>query len=341
MRKNANSYDYLRVLAAYAVILLHTAAPLLYLYNEIPFENWMIGNIFDSLVRWCVPVFIMLSGAFLLDPSRNETIHSFLQRRMDKILIPFLAWSLIYYFYYAINYNREISVESLIRNILNNEITNHLWYIYILIGLYLITPVIRIFIKYSNKSILLYFLTLWFIGNSVFNLIDHLFNLNIYFDFVIDDYLGYYLLGYFLRTERLNKKTTLTIYASALICIFITIFGTYFDTVNNGGNIVGFYYNYLSPNTVIISVAIFLLFRNLNTSATKLKSLIYFISQRSFGIYLIHILIQRILSEVFNFNHFSFHPLISIPLVSIVIFALSCISVFVLQKIPFIKKIVP
>ncbi len=77
MLKNVNSYDYLRVITIYSVVLLHTTAPLLYLFNVIPTYEWITGDAFGSLVRWCVPIFFMLSGTFLLDPNKNETIKDF------------------------------------------------------------------------------------------------------------------------------------------------------------------------------------------------------------------------------------------------------------------------
>jgi surface polysaccharide O-acyltransferase-like enzyme len=337
LNKNVNSYDYLRVIATYAVVLLHTAAPLLFLYNELSLNQWMIANTFDSMVRWCVPIFFMISGAFLLDPSKSASLFIFFKKRMNKVLIPFIAWSIIYYSYSVLTNKTENSLEIFIKGIFNNDISNHLWYLYILIGLYLITPILSVLIQHLNKPLFLYMLVLWFIGNSVFNLANHLFEINIYFDFVIDDYLGYYLLGYFLKTQYINKKVTSTIYLLAFISLLVTIFGTYFDTFNNSGNFVGFYYNYLSPNTIIISIAIFLLFK----LELKPNSLINFINKRSFGIYLIHMLVIKILSDIFNIDGSSFHPLISIPVVSIITFSISCFIIFILQKVPFLKKIVP
>ena len=86
MNKTVNTYDYLRVFTTYAVVLLHTAAPMLYLYNSLPLTQWMVSNTFDSIVRWCVPVFFMLSGAFLLDPSKNDTPLIFFRKRLNKVV---------------------------------------------------------------------------------------------------------------------------------------------------------------------------------------------------------------------------------------------------------------
>lgn len=77
MNRAMNSYDYLRVVTAFFVVLLHVSANNAVLYNELTVSEWMAGNVYNSSSRWTVPVFFMLSGAFLLDPKRVETIGFF------------------------------------------------------------------------------------------------------------------------------------------------------------------------------------------------------------------------------------------------------------------------
>ena len=339
MINRVNSYDYLRVFTTYTVVLLHTAAPFLYLYDNIPINTWMIGNTFDSIVRWCVPVFFMLSGAFLLDPSKNDTIIDFFRKRLNKVLIPFIVWTLVYYFYSVFKHNKENSIEVFIRGFLNNDISNHLWFIYILIGLYIITPILRILINNLSREMLLYFLIVWFVGNSLFDLINFLFEVNIYLDIPIDDYLGFFILGYFIRTQTISNKITKAVYVLAFFSLLLTILGTYFETVS-AGKFVEFYYEYLSPNTVIVALAVFIFFKNFNPSNHFFSKVVNFFNKRSFGIYLIHILILNILSDFFGVNATSYNPLISIPVISMMTFLLSSISIFILQKIPLINKIV-
>ena len=83
MREKIIWIDNLRVIATIAVIMLHVSAPILYKYGSISNYIWNIGNLFDGMVRWCVPIFFMLSGALLLN--EDLEISSFLKKRLLRI----------------------------------------------------------------------------------------------------------------------------------------------------------------------------------------------------------------------------------------------------------------
>src|ERR1700679_1783645 len=91
--------DNLRALATFGVIFLHVSYLLLGKFDKTPgtFKTWWAGNIYDSSVRFCVPVFLMLSGALVLGNHMPLTI--FLKRRFTRLLFPFIFWSIIYMFF--------------------------------------------------------------------------------------------------------------------------------------------------------------------------------------------------------------------------------------------------
>lgn len=255
-------------------------------------------------------------------------------------MIPLFVWSIVYYF--AVVYGlheKPLSFTQFITDFLNNDIINHLWFLYILLGLYLLTPILKIIVGNTPKNLLIYFLILWFITNSIFGLINHLFDLNIYFDLAIDDYVGYYILGYLLRTNTFSKKFHYIMYSLAVFGILMTFFGTYIDTTN-AGKFSGYYYKYLTPNVVLTSMGVFLFIKNLKVDNLKINPLIQFISSKTFGIYLIHILVLGGLTT-FGIDYQISHPIISIPIVALLIFVISLIAVTIMQKIPFVKNIVP
>ena len=104
--------DYMRVTATLAVILLHAAGDLLYSFdkNDLLNSYWWTGNVIDSCVRWCVPVFVMLSGSLLLNPNKEEAIGEFLKKRMMRVLVPFVFWSVIYTMYTYRGYIRDFKM---------------------------------------------------------------------------------------------------------------------------------------------------------------------------------------------------------------------------------------
>ncbi|AYB41923.1 acyltransferase [Paenibacillus lautus] len=339
MTSRVKSYDYLRVLAAYAVILVHTSAPILYLYNDLNKSYWMIGNAFDSMARWCVPVFFMLSGSFLLEP-KSENLKTFFLKRLNKVLIPLFAWSIIYYVFSISVSGSEFSLKIFVKHLLADDIYFHLWFLYVIIGLYLLAPLIRVLIKNLNDQLISYSLIVWFLGVPMVEFFNHVSHFKFAVELPVNGYLGYFILGYYLREKELSVKITRVIHIAAIICIFMTFFGVYYETVKSAGVFSGYYYGYLTPNTAIISISIFLLFKGIKTGI-KHDSLLITISKTSLGIYLIHALILKCLSQYFNLTALSFHPILSIPFISILTFVLSALLIFILQRIPVVNKIVP
>ena len=94
--------DLLRVLTTFAVVLLHTSTTWLALAEEGSAE-WTALMAWDGLTRWCVPVFVLLSGAFLLDPNKPLTVRFLLRGRLPRILAALLAWGFFYNLIYFRN----------------------------------------------------------------------------------------------------------------------------------------------------------------------------------------------------------------------------------------------
>ena len=88
--------DNTRILAILAVIFLHVAATGVENADDLGSSQWWIANVYDSLVRWSVPVFVMLSGALLLSGNKTESIFAFYRKRAAKLLVPLVFWSLFF-----------------------------------------------------------------------------------------------------------------------------------------------------------------------------------------------------------------------------------------------------
>jgi peptidoglycan/LPS O-acetylase OafA/YrhL len=98
--------DQVRAIATVSVILLHVAAPLLYQYRKIEISDWWIANSIDSAMRFCVPVFMMLTGALLL--SKNEPTTLFYKKRFSRLVYPFVLWTTLYLWY---NFNPKVTKD--------------------------------------------------------------------------------------------------------------------------------------------------------------------------------------------------------------------------------------
>lgn len=331
--------NYLRVIATVSVIFLHVSAEIPTLYKKIPDDIWWIGNFFDSAVRFCVPLFLMISGALLLGKKINTT--DFLKKRIWRVLLPFLFWSLIYIalnVVFKLYTGEKINVLEYVFNQLHYGSANHLWFVYMILGVYLFVPIINSWIVNSETNDLLYYLLIW-----VLTLIIALpfktvlgFNIDLYY---FSGYLGYLILGYYLSKYDFNqfRFINISIFILFIIGFLITFFGTYLLTkeisVFNGS-----FYEYLTPNVLFMSIAVFVFGKNLIIKNVLLLKIIYLINKYSYGIFLIHILILILLRKI-NIYWNLLHPCFSIPLIVMICLPISLIIIYLINKLPYGKYI--
>lgn len=133
-------YDVLRVIACLAVILLHLAATIVMERDLFGTLHWHISNALDAATRWCVPVFVMLSGALLLDPQKYAGHRAFWVRRMSRLLPALIAWPTIYFAWRAFYWHEPLSLEIIARDMALGRPYIHLYFLFLIAGLYLVTP---------------------------------------------------------------------------------------------------------------------------------------------------------------------------------------------------------
>ncbi|MEI6291555.1 MAG: acyltransferase family protein [Chloroflexota bacterium] len=338
--------DFVRVAAIFSVLFLHSAAPLLYEYNKISKNNWWSANIYDSAVRMCVPLLFMISGFLLL--GKNEPLKIYFQKRISKVLIPLITWSIIFLLWKRYFENGdEINATTLIKMLFFPSYF-HLWFLYALVGLYLFIPILRVLYANSTKEIHYYFVLLWFFAVSVLPLLLRYLHLKTELDLrMISGYVGYLVLGKLLGNMNITKKQFSLSVIISLLSFLVTAIGTGYLVQLNKGQLDGYFYDYLSPNIIIFSITIFIVLKfiasntlSLNRTTPILKQL----SAASFGIYLVHPLIMNLINRGaagYSFSVYSTNAVISIPIMAILTFGISFVIIFITQKIPVIRKCVP
>jgi surface polysaccharide O-acyltransferase-like enzyme len=328
MKKSYFWVDFLKSLAAFAVIILHVSVPFA---GHIEKAEWFAGNFYDSLTRFCVPIFVMVSGVLLL--GKSEKLSVFLQKRFLRLLLPFAFWSVIY-LALKINYNLSTSeILSFSIRLFKEGAEYHLWYIYMIIGLYLLVPILNKWILNSTKIELIYFLSIWLfvillslpIINKFFTRIDFRY---------FSGYIGYLILGYFLyHFVHLKKRFAFTIFVLAVLCTYVA---TYYLSLKSG-TFAKKYYEYLSINVVLASVGIFMVCKDIMVKNQWVQKSIAFISKYSYGIYLSHVFVLLLLTKI-GFGSQFLNIWFAIPYTAMVCFALSLLLTFLLSKIPFFGK---
>ena len=341
--------DALRALAVFAVIILHTASDYIEHYGEISNGNWWSADVYNGLVRFCVPMFVVLSGAFLLRKDRIITIKELLLKRLPKLVIPLICWSIIYILFKTIDYGEPLSsinVKEQIKVFYNGPVAYHLWFLYMMIGIYLAWPVINVYIKSATEKNILYFLVLWFVVNSVLGIINIFSGLETSIEVnIFTGYIGYFLLGYYLITFTFSKSTLNTIYLLGVAGFAISIITPYVCFKMGFARTDDIIATDFTPDVVLCVTALFLWFKNniKGSGQNILGKIIAQISDCAFGIYLVHVLvIEYIFSEDRNYyeNIQGWNPSWAIPVKALIVLIISWIIIKLIKLIPILRKIV-
>ena len=226
--------DYVRVVALCCVILLHTSTPLLEKYRELPAMDWMVANIYQSSVRACVPLFFMISGYLLLP--KDEPIETFFKKRVNKVLVPLVAWTFFFMLWRAFfEGSLQLSFRWLLRATIS-PVYYHLWFMYAIIGLYLCIPILRPAVLSARKNLLNYYIALWLVVSSLLPLAEAISGATSRFELLtISGFSGYLILGLVLGKLAMTRKRALLSVLIFLLCLFITIAGTKIFTARHDG----------------------------------------------------------------------------------------------------------
>lgn len=334
--------DLTRAVAISGVVLIHAIVPLLYDYDKKSAPDWWAGNLFDSPVRMSVPLFVMISGALLL--GKVEAPHVFVWRRLPKLIFPLLVWGSVYKFLFpsgATPPNLGLALSEIIQG----HAHFHLWFMYLIIGLYFVIPIFQVLIQAASDLILYYFLALWFLAATILPFIQRFADLNINLDLAFaTGYTGYLILGYLMSRISLNKNIILVSAIVYLFSVAATAAANYVLTLAHQGNFDGYFRDYLSPTVIPMSASFFLLMKSLGQSMaykklSLLSSWVYHLSAASYGIYLVHIIPLSWLTN--RFEPFENNPVFMVPANWVLTMLLSFIFVFTIRKIPVLKATLP
>ena len=288
-----------RILATFAVISLHICAKNLREY-DLSTSYWAISNLVNSSTRWCVPVFIMISGALLLNNTKQNNLKAFYSKRLSKILIPIIFWTFVYIiwsYFLAYTGDYEITPIDLAKKILSGKPYYHMWFLYMIIVLYLFTPFFQKIVINSSRGEVLTLITATFI----IAMIDHAYskitsNDTKLFIFFFLRYIPFFLTGQFLL--NLTPPKARYLWLIFLTAIALTSFGHYLISSKTASKHGSYFYGYLSITVVPMSISIMLLLKKTKQHLISRKADAK-LSSVSFGIYLIHPIILEILNHLF------------------------------------------
>ena len=316
-KKHIGWVDLLRIIACFFVVVSHCSDPCFVASKPSDFiGGWFIG----SIVRCCVPLFVMMSGVLLLPTSL--TLGEFYAKRIKRLALPLVFWSILlpvlFFLYQNLSggctfplmdpsaYTLKDTLYKSLTFLLNfNYDTTPLWYLYMLVGLYLIIPVLSTWVKNATQKDIKTILTVWAIslfipyvelatkalgfvgypGNSaVFGVCDW----NVFGTFYyVSGFVGYFLLGYYLKTypPQWSWKKCLCICIPAFVFGVLTTFGSLILLMEHMPSQMSFSWLFCTFNVFCITFPVFVIIQKLNVSPSPILSKM---ASATFGIYLCH-----------------------------------------------------
>jgi surface polysaccharide O-acyltransferase-like enzyme len=329
----------IRAFAIVLVIIFHA----MNMFETLPTQN--------SIPYCGVSLFIMLSGALLLNPSKfTEPIGIFFRKRLNRIVLPFLFWGFTYLVWRGFYFNETLSLDTICRSFLgvgqggDQYPYYHFWFLYMIIGLYLLTPILRTAIAYAGSKFIGFFICIWFIATTILPLLgvfppaimDSLI-------FLIPLFAGYFVLGAYFQTIHLNSK----ILYAFLILGFLWIFA----------------YGWLAPipgktdpllniNTILGSCILFLLLSATTVSERSIAHLknhiphvygfIDTVGRYSFAIYFFHAIVLIVFAQqvLFRFspNILTLNPVLGVTFLTLATLFICLPVIWALKKVPMLSK---
>ena len=330
--------DILKAISIFGVVFIHVIA----IAGDSSIKGLLIAN-FGEIFKFAVPVFLMVSGALLLN-REYESISYFLKRRLKRLILPYLLW--IIFIIIAIVYSTDPSTYSNMATFIIQNLFNYplIWYFWLMIGIYFIIPVINPFIR-ENPMESSKYIILIFIGASILYQLLSIFNLYTFIDFrfflmpISFLCLGYFLANYEFKNPNIVFILSVIFYiittsAKIIFCrspelISLVISDATFGQVS---------FIDVGIVQIIQATCVFLIIKYLPFGLSYIKRFVTSVSRSSLGIYLVHVFVFLFVFYYIPVTGSGTNVFLTLLFGSILVFLISWIIVLITSRIPFIKQ---
>jgi len=319
-----HSIDILRMISAVAVVIIHIiSSPVTNRNFEISAKLIINLNLIHTLMNWAVPVFFMITGYCLLK-KKDCTYRYCFSHVLKYVCILFtvgLFYALLEEIFVTNTINFSVFLKSLL-NVISGNLWDHMWYVYSIIGIYLVMPVIHHFFQQRENNFIILTILL-FVFNILFPTIEQLLPIGVNIPF--GSYLFYVCFGAAIAKIEINKIFSYIVYLLGLLSSVWIIM-----TRNSHS------FGYTHLTVCLMAMSIFLFFSQLEVSSNKLMLCI---SKCTWGIYLIHPFFINTAIKLLKIDVLSAQPYLRLFALFVIVFIASFLSTYVLRKIPLIKKL--
>lgn len=321
MKERNYNYDIMRVLACIMIICMHAPMPNLN-------ANGIILSTISYFTAPGLCLFFVISGSLLL-PIKTDTT-TFLKKRLGKVIMPTLVFTILYIILNCINGEQQNILRTICSIPFSAQGHGVLWFMYTLIGLYLVAPIISKWLDSASKREVELYLLLWVI-TLCFPILKLFVGINegntgvLYY---FSGYIGYFILGYYLKKypESISLKKLII---PDIIAIIAPIA---FKVMHIEIDFYSMFW-YLSIFVALLCTTIYVLISKIKIK--KRGGIVELISNLSFGIYLIHIAVMRFfiweLDFIININNYILQWIMVVGLT----FIISCSTAYVISLLSF------
>ena len=316
-----HSIDLLRVISAVAVIIIHTvSSPVA---NSAVENDSLLSNLemIHALMNWSVPVFFMITGYCLL--RKENCSYKYCFSHVVKYICVLFTVGLFYALLEEVFVSKTANVSVLAKSIMNvvsGNLWDHMWFIYSIIGIYLVMPIIHLFMRQSTQNALI-LTVLLFLFDIILPTFGDLINVGITFPF--SGYLFYVCLGGVIAQINIKKVASYIVYFLGLLSTVWIILGN-------------FKIGYKHLSVCLMAISIFLLVSKINI---KSNNILLCVSKCTWGIYLIHPFFINVAIKLLHIDFISSQAYLKLLIFTVVVFFVSFLSTYILRKIPLIKKL--
>lgn len=345
MKKERILYlEVLRVISSIAVVMIHVIAAVVDRF-EVTSLSWDILVVCSSIIRWCIPVFFMISGSLFLSRNYdNCNIAAHIKKYVIKILVILIVFGTLYYFFDLWIWKQSIGIKNILvlpLAIVSGNTGYHLWYLYPLVIIYLLTPVLGLLVSKVRREYVEYLIilciVLCFVAGYVNEIIAalNLFSYKIQFFFCEQmGYVGCYIIGFYLSKYDLSEPKKKLLHISSVACLIVLTVLNLSLSLSSGQFTVVFS-SYTGLPTVLIACSLFVLFKQTdeNRVALRAKRMLCYIGSHTFGIYLFHVFfVSIIFRKIFSGGLWG-GAVIVLIVGTIVVFACSYVCSLICKKL--------
>lgn len=339
MQSRKTHLDILKIIACFLVIVNHTNSRIFLSIGISP--TWFLSLSYFYICKVAVPIFIMVSGALLL--KKEESYKDVYRKRILKYAAVLVIFSLLYYLISISQNHGGFSLKEFASAMAQAPITTAYWYLYMLLGLLIMLPILRKMIPNLTDTDYIYFFILTGIFHTALPMLQHYFNMPLIYDRfkapLFDAYIALFLFGHWieekLSRQYFTKNISLALAGSSFTCLAISLALTHYEYKKNNGTDYLFMDNCFYLTAVIPAITLFYLAKYWDISGKPYRrpKLIHHISTHTFGIYLLSDLLIRKLNFIYGYLVNYIHPLIAIAILETAVFLSGYALTFALKKI--------